>query len=118
LPRLLVVMVFGARFTAGVRCNRRTEMKHILVVLGLAAGFTAYGASEASAIVCARGVYRAGCVGAGGAVVRRGGVYPRGGASFAGATQRAARFTVAATDDLAELDRIESSCAPALAVFK
>ena len=47
-------------------------MKHVIVVLGLAAGFLAYGASEASAVVCARGMVRAGCVGPAGAVgVRR-----------------------------------------------
>ena len=46
-------------------------MKTFLIALCLAAGFVAY-ASEADAAVCARGVYRAGCVGArGAAVVRR-----------------------------------------------
>jgi hypothetical protein len=75
-------------------------MKHILVGLGLFAGVVALSATEASAVVCARGVHRAGCVaprgvavvtrpvgvrrggvvvgrGAGGAVVRRGGVVVR-----------------------------------------
>jgi len=47
-------------------------MKHLLGVLGLVTGFLAYGATEASAVVCARGVVRAGCVGPYGAVgVRR-----------------------------------------------
>jgi hypothetical protein len=38
-------------------------MRHILIVLSLFEGFTALTATEASAVVCARGVYRAGCVG-------------------------------------------------------
>ena len=47
-------------------------MKHLLGVLGLVTGFLAYGATEASAVVCARGVVRAGCVWPYGAVgVRR-----------------------------------------------
>jgi hypothetical protein len=63
-------------------------MKHVLIslillggVIALSAGVIALSATEASAVVCARGVYRAGCVGAGGGgvVVRhpvaRGGVY-------------------------------------------
>jgi hypothetical protein len=55
-------------------------MKHVLIALILLGGVIALSATEASAVVCARGVYRAGCVGAGGAVVvrhpvARGGVY-------------------------------------------
>jgi hypothetical protein len=54
-------------------------MKHIIISLLLLGGVIAFSATEASAVVCARGVYRAGCVGAGGGavVVRRpvGGVY-------------------------------------------
>jgi len=54
-------------------------MKHVLISLILLGGIIALSATEASAVVCARGVYRAGCVGAGGGavVVRRpvGGVY-------------------------------------------
>jgi len=54
-------------------------MKHVIVSLLLLAGFTALSTLEASAVVCARGVYRAGCVAAGGAaVVRRPYVAPRG----------------------------------------
>jgi hypothetical protein len=53
------------------------KMKHFLVVLGLGAGFLAYGAEEASAVVCARGVVRAGCVGPNGAVGVRRVVAPR-----------------------------------------
>ncbi len=57
-------------------------MKKTLVIA--AAAFVAIGASlasisDASAYVCARGAYRAGCVGPrGGAVVRRGYYAPRG----------------------------------------
>jgi hypothetical protein len=47
-------------------------MKHLIVSLALVAGFIAFSAEQASAVVCARGVYRAGCVGPrGAAVVRR-----------------------------------------------
>lgn len=44
-------------------------MKHVFVALLLVGGFVALSTVEASAVVCARGVYRAGCVGARGAVV-------------------------------------------------
>jgi hypothetical protein len=40
-----------------------------MISLLLAGGFIALSTMEASAVLCARGVYRAGCVGAGGAVV-------------------------------------------------
>jgi hypothetical protein len=50
---------------------RRTVMKHLMISLLLAGGFIALSTMEASAVVCARGVYRAGCAGAGGAVVVR-----------------------------------------------
>jgi hypothetical protein len=43
-------------------------MKHIIIPLLLAGGFIALSTMEASAVVCARGVHRAGCVGARGAV--------------------------------------------------
>jgi hypothetical protein len=39
-------------------------MKHLIVSLLLLGGFVALGTSEASAVVCAAGVYRAGCVAA------------------------------------------------------
>lgn len=52
-------------------------MKQFMVVLGLTSGFMAYGASEASAVVCARGIVRAGCVGPNGAVGVRRVVGPR-----------------------------------------
>jgi len=42
-------------------------MKHPIILLLLAGGFTAFSPMDASAVVCARGVYRAGCVSAGGA---------------------------------------------------
>jgi hypothetical protein len=46
-------------------------MKHVIISLALVGGFVALSTMEASAVVCARGVYRAGCVGVGGAVVVR-----------------------------------------------
>jgi len=49
--------------------QRRKIMKHLIVSLFLAGSFIALNTMEASAVVCARGVYRAGCVAAGGAVV-------------------------------------------------
>lgn len=39
-------------------------MKHLMISLSLAGGLIALGTMEASAVVCARGVYRAGCVAA------------------------------------------------------
>lgn len=48
-------------------------MRYVLVVLGLFAGLLAFVPTEADAFVCARGLYRAGCVGPRGAIgVRRG----------------------------------------------
>ena len=44
-------------------------MKHVIIGLLLVGGFVAVSTMEASAVVCARGVYRAGCVRAGGAAV-------------------------------------------------
>ncbi|MFE1598924.1 hypothetical protein [Methylobacterium sp. ID0610] len=53
-------------------------LPHVLLLAGLVAGFVALTPSPADAVVCARGVYRAGCVGPRGAVgVRRGVVAPR-----------------------------------------
>jgi hypothetical protein len=46
-------------------------MKHVIIGLLLVGGFVAVSTMEASAVVCARGVYRAGCVGARGAAVVR-----------------------------------------------
>lgn len=43
-------------------------MKHLIIPL-LLIGFVALTTAEANAVVCARGVHRAGCVGAGGAAV-------------------------------------------------
>jgi hypothetical protein len=55
-------------------------MKHLMIPVLLAAGLIALGPMEASAVVCARGVVRAGCVAAGGgaAVVRAPVVRPAG----------------------------------------
>ncbi|MGZ5874917.1 MAG: hypothetical protein ACXWKP_22685 [Bradyrhizobium sp.] len=44
-------------------------MKHLMVSLLMAAGLVAVSTMDASAVVCARGVYRAGCVAAGGGAV-------------------------------------------------
>lgn len=44
-------------------------MKRLIVPLLLIGGFVALTTAEANAVVCARGVYRAGCVAAGGAAV-------------------------------------------------
>ena len=44
-------------------------MKHLTISLVLAGSFIALSTMDASAIVCARGVYRAGCVATRGAVV-------------------------------------------------
>jgi hypothetical protein len=44
-------------------------MKHLIIPLLLIGGFVALTTAEANAVVCARGVHRAGCVGAGGAAV-------------------------------------------------
>jgi hypothetical protein len=49
-------------------------MKKVLISLLLAGSFVALSTMQASAVVCARGIYRAGCVGAGGAVIARRGV--------------------------------------------
>ncbi|HYS86195.1 MAG TPA: hypothetical protein VEN78_14515 [Bradyrhizobium sp.] len=44
-------------------------MKHLVISLLLAGGLTALSTMDANAVVCARGVVRAGCVAAGGAAV-------------------------------------------------
>ncbi len=44
-------------------------MRQLTISLLLAGSFIALSTMEASAVVCTRGVYRAGCVGARGAVV-------------------------------------------------
>jgi hypothetical protein len=44
-------------------------MKHLIISLSLAGSFIALSTMEASAVVCARGVVRAGCVAAGGTAV-------------------------------------------------
>ena len=44
-------------------------MKHLMIFVLLAGGVVALSTINASAVVCARGVYRAGCVGPRGAVV-------------------------------------------------
>src|SRR6266513_1496237 len=44
------------------RNPRRRAMKRVIISMLLLGGFTALSTMEASAVVCARGVYRAGCV--------------------------------------------------------
>jgi hypothetical protein len=44
-------------------------MKHLIISLLLAGGLVAVSTMEANAVVCARGIYRAGCAGPHGAVV-------------------------------------------------
>jgi hypothetical protein len=44
-------------------------MKHLIISGLLAGSFIALSTMDASAVVCARGVHRAGCVAAGGAVI-------------------------------------------------
>jgi hypothetical protein len=46
-------------------------MKYILIALTLAASAAAFAPTSANAVVCARGVVRAGCAGPNGAVVVR-----------------------------------------------
>jgi hypothetical protein len=54
-------------------------MKQVMVILLCLGGLLAFSTTEASAVVCARGVVRAGCAGPrGAAVVHRGVVAPRG----------------------------------------
>jgi hypothetical protein len=50
-------------------------MKHLIIAVLLAGSFIALSTIESSAVVCARGLYRAGCVGPYGAVVRRPGLH-------------------------------------------
>jgi hypothetical protein len=44
-------------------------MKNLIIPLLLMGGFVALTTTEANAVVCARGVYRAGCVSTGGVAV-------------------------------------------------
>ncbi|WP_413990023.1 hypothetical protein ACMDCR_29515 [Labrys okinawensis] len=46
-------------------------MKYLLLAFGLIAAAWVFAPTKADAVVCARGVYRAGCAGPNGAVVRR-----------------------------------------------
>lgn len=50
-------------------------LRHALILVGFVAGLAALSPSPAGAVVCARGVYRAGCVGPGGSVAVRRGIY-------------------------------------------
>lgn len=57
-------------------------MKRFILTAALLGALVAFGAAEASAFVCAPGLYQPGCVGSRGAMVRHhqynGGVYPGG----------------------------------------
>lgn len=50
-------------------------MRYVLVIVSLFAGVMVYLPTEADAVVCARGIHRAGCVGPRGAVGVRRGIY-------------------------------------------
>jgi hypothetical protein len=63
-------------------------MKRFILAVTLLGSFFVFGATEASAVVCARGVYRAGCVGPHGAVVAHRGYGYRGGAVYRGRVYR------------------------------
>ncbi|KAA0107828.1 hypothetical protein CIW48_32385 [Methylobacterium sp. P1-11] len=55
-----------------------TALRHNFILLTLLAGLVTLSASPASAFVCARGFYRAGCIGPwGGVAVQRGFYGPR-----------------------------------------
>ena len=59
--------------------------KLILLAFALGAWITTY-ATESSAVMCAKGVYRAGCVGPHGAIAGHSAMYPRYGATIARGT--------------------------------
>jgi hypothetical protein len=74
-------------FEEGVPAYARKEiMKRFILAAALLGGFLALNVTEAKAFVCARGLYRAGCVGAGGGVAVRRGYY--GGAVYRGGVYR------------------------------
>jgi hypothetical protein len=71
-------MVRPAATTHGFAATWRKIMKHLAIIVSLVGGLWGLSATEASAVVCARGVYRAGCAGTNGAVaVRRPVAAPR-----------------------------------------
>ena len=55
--------------------RNRPLLRYILVLAGAVVGLVVALPRPAEAVACARGVYRAGCVGPRGAVVARRGVY-------------------------------------------
>ncbi len=58
--------------------RRIKSLRHALIMLSLLTGIVTLSPTPASAFVCARGLYRAGCVGPwGGVAVRRGFYGPR-----------------------------------------
>jgi hypothetical protein len=81
-PRICKLGTLLAHAFSTVKISTKgQDMKYMIVVLGLIAGFVVMSTVEASAVVCARGVNRAGCVAPraavgyrSAAVVRRGAV--------------------------------------------
>jgi hypothetical protein len=69
-------MTFGSTMRINLRrCIGKLSKKRVLLLLGLAALTLSAVVPEADAFVCARGVYRAGCVGPRGAAVARRPIY-------------------------------------------
>jgi hypothetical protein len=64
--------------SGGSHFKMKTRMIQALVLLGLTGVSLATNVDKANAVVCARGVYRAGCVGPNGAVGVRHAPYYRG----------------------------------------
>jgi hypothetical protein len=80
MNRACVVMESAEHFCLAINDNKPREQEREIKMrsfLLIAAAILAFGATmtfeatDANAVVCARGVYRAGCAGAGGAVVVR-----------------------------------------------
>ena len=67
-------------------CDVKGQMMRLIGVVGLIGGLIIVTTSEASAVVCARGVYRAGCVAPRGAVVHRGTMVRRGAVGYRNGT--------------------------------
>src|SRR5262245_55841560 len=67
-------------------CVKGQIMKRLIVMAGLIGGLIIVTTAEASAVVCARGVYRAGCVAPRGAVVRSGTMVRRGAVGYRSGT--------------------------------
>jgi hypothetical protein len=79
-------LVPAAAFRVEIGDTKGQVMKRLIVMLGLMGGFIVVTTAEASAVVCARGVYRAGCVAPRGAVVRSGTMVRRGAVGYRSGT--------------------------------